>query len=286
MAMCLTALMAAGCCWGVKTPALPADYFTTEPGLTLSGAAEPEAQYPAVLPPVTDLEAHGRLTAGSFFLRGRTYCDLDLLARPSQKKLRLSVRREPAKLFTLTTDGHTLAIVIGRDVFSGEIPPEGSPLKAAAGVEAHEALKIFTLPARAADGDFERRRRLGGGWRLVPADPAADGLQWIEIDAESGLPAGACWERPDSRWWWRADRWRIEIEGWERYDDPEGVVKSALMPSEIVIRRRRGALRLDFKAASYLFVEPIPARAFAAPTRSGMNRAPLGALGAALEAGL
>jgi hypothetical protein len=197
------------------------------------------------------------------------------------RNLRLLACRGDEPLLDAVERAGWLTVILHRlgECYQGPLSGEGSPLARALGWDPADLYPALTIGRTLASLDVESDPGAKTAAKTIPLRPVAgtataDGLQWVQLDEQSGLPASACWRR-DGRTWVAVYR------SWDRFatDEPGDAAHDArLMPQRIDLRREGSNVSLTLEIARYRFGRPVAEGMFTPVTPYPLVRRPLAAL--------
>lgn len=231
------------------------------------------AAYRQLFPALSKIHVLGAdFTASSRWWPGHKRFMVNLLAI-DRDNLRLRGYVPQATLFDLILRrGHMTVLLFDEGrvfAFVGVPDRQASPFGRHFGVEPGDLIPILSIGQLLARGELTPVD--SRGLELRPSSPdGADGLMRVELDAASGLPAHAVWQRGDRDW-------QVDYQAWRFFDAPNAKEPPLrrLMPAEIAIASDGSSIHLHAEMNRYRFGDMIPPRLFALTGRQPERILPL-----------
>lgn len=165
---------------------------------------------------------------------GTTYFEMSL-ATAGPKILRIAGRHpgDRTTVFDMVFDFPEMHVYLPLQdaYYRGRISDQGSPFGTGFGVEPWDLIPIIEIGRRLSLAQFESRRGLDGTELLMSEkDLAADGLERVLLDKESGLPGEAWWRRGEIEH-------RVVYEAWGIFESINNPGEQHLLPTEFYVQR-------------------------------------------------
>lgn len=212
-----------------------------------------QAAYARLYPGLENIQAVGELTGSGRLGLGKEQFNIFYFSNaqdqaPAPRPMRLRGQKLGENLFDVLILNDQMHVFMHKPqklIFSGPIPPTGTPFAKSFGVEPWELLPILTIGHQIAAGQFNAETS-PKGTTLYPASQTGGGIERIKLDARSGLPRTLIW---------RQGKKKIEVRymAWQDFTGAAEAAPSRLMPARIEVRSKRPRINLDIEIERYLF---------------------------------